>query len=70
MNNHYIDESAMKVSGEPIEYDNVFISPPANGLTVEEIEYDEYLAELEKFRRNNKQAEVTAEKGNEEQQAR
>lgn len=42
---------------EPIEYENVFITPPANGLDVEEIEYDEYLAELEQWRKKNKQAE-------------
>lgn len=42
---------------DPIEWENVFISPPANGLTVEEIEYDEYLIALEEWRRKNKQAE-------------
>ena len=40
-----------------LEYSNVFISPPANGLDVEEIEYDDYLAALEEWRRKNKQAE-------------
>ena len=63
--NGFIDESHMKVEGEPLEYvpdkryTNNLIStgnlivrsqfgPVANGLTVEEIEYDEYLAEVEK----------------------
>lgn len=42
---------------EPIEWENVFISPPANGLDVEEIAYDDYLIALEEWRRKNKQAE-------------
>lgn len=28
---------------EPIEYYNVFVNPPSNGLTVEEISWDEFL---------------------------
>lgn len=54
--NRFVDES-VATHGEPLEYQNVFISPPANGLTVEEIEYDEYLIALEEWRRKNKQAE-------------
>ena len=57
--NDFIDESHMKVEGEPIEYtpdakytNNHIVrsqfGPVSNGLTVEEIEYDEYLAEVDK----------------------
>lgn len=52
--NHFIDESAMRLSGEPIEYTNVFIYPRANGLTVEEIEMDEFLAAREEQARKEK----------------
>lgn len=54
--NRFVDET-FSPRGEPLEWENVFISPPANGLTVEEIAYDEYLAVLEEWRRKNKQAE-------------
>lgn len=53
--NSFIDESAMKVEGEPLEYENVFISPRANGLTVEEITMDEFLAAREAHRARRKQ---------------
>ena len=67
--NNFIDESFMKPEGEPLEYEpdkrytnaNIIVrsqfGPVATGLTVEEIEYDEYLAEMEKLNRVNKQAE-------------
>lgn len=68
-NEGFIDETIIK-NGNPIPYDefqteykeallrqNVFITPPANGLLVEEIAYDDYLAVLEEWRRKNKQAE-------------
>lgn len=58
--NRFVDET-ISPKGEPIEYEpqelNRFLHPPANGLTVEEIEYDEYLIALEEWRRKNKQAE-------------
>ena len=61
-NEGFIDETIIK-NGNPIPYEqfkaeyNVFITPPANGLLVEEIAYDDYLAVLEEWRRKNKQAE-------------
>lgn len=71
--NNFIDESHMKPEGEPLEYvpDKTFnnnmithntivrsqFGPVSTGLTVEEIEYDEYLMEVEKKNRENKHAE-------------
>lgn len=66
--NNFIDESFMKPEGEPLEYEpdkrytnNLIVrsqfGPVSTGLTVEEIEFDEYLAELEKQNRDNKHAE-------------
>lgn len=66
--NNFIDESHMKPEGEPLEYEpdkrysnNLIVrsqfGPVSTGLTVEEIEFDEYLAELEKQDRANKKAE-------------
>lgn len=67
--NNFIDESFMKPEGEPLEYEsnqtfsnkNIIVrsqfGPTSTGLTVEEIEYDDYLAEMEKLNRVNKQAE-------------
>ena len=52
-----VDGTSRDPRDEPIEWENVFISPPANGLDVEEIEYDEYLIALEEWRKKNKQAE-------------
>ena len=62
--NNFIDESYMKPEGEPLEYvpDKTFnnnmithntivrsqFGPVSTGLTVEEIDYDDYLAEIEK----------------------
>ena len=66
--NNFIDESHMKIEGEPLEYvpdkrytNNLIVrsqfGPVANGLTVEEIAYDEYLTEVERLNRRNKNAE-------------
>ena len=66
--NNFIDESCMKPEGEPLEYtpdkrysNNLIVrsqfGPVSTGLTVEEIEFDEYLAEIEKQNRENKHAE-------------
>lgn len=67
--NNFIDESFMKPEGEPLEYEadktwtnkNIVVrsqfGPVHEGLTVEEISYDDYLAEMEKLNRVNKQAE-------------
>ena len=67
--NNFIDESFMKPEGEPLEYEpdknynnaNIIVrsqfGPVHEGLTVEEISYDDYLAEMEKLNRVNKQAE-------------
>lgn len=66
--NNFIDESHMKMEGEPLEYvpdkrytNNLIVrsqfGPVANGLTVEEIEYDDYLAEVEKLALRDRSAE-------------
>lgn len=47
----FIDESVMAPKGKPIEWvDSPFSNPTARGITVEEIEYDEYLIALEEYR--------------------
>ena len=58
--NNFIDEIFMKPEGEPLEYEadktwtnkNIVVrsqfGPVHEGLTVEEISYDDYLAEIEK----------------------
>mgnify|MGYP006908184766 FL=1 len=58
--NKFIDEIFMKPEGEPLEYEadktwtnkNIVVrsqfGPVHEGLTVEEISYDDYLAEVEK----------------------
>ena len=66
--NNFIDESHMKPEGEPLEYvpDKTFnnnmivrsqFGPVSTGLTVEEIDYDDYLAEIEKQALRNRLAE-------------
>ena len=57
---NFIDEIFMKPEGEPLEYEadktwtnkNIVVrsqfGPVHEGLTVEEISYDDYLAEVEK----------------------
>ena len=54
---NYIDESIAK-HGEPIEYTGKpFTGTLAPGFTVEEIEYDEYLAAVEEMKLMNLHAE-------------
>lgn len=54
--NNFIDESAMKLSGEPLEFDKTPVKAvfctPTDGLVVEELTYEEYESVVEAYKRS------------------